>query len=409
MEEVHRLASSLRWKLLHLTLPLEEHAPNQQPISELSSEVEVSDSTKGLIQKLSKAETQIQSLRNENNELMIKIDQRSSHILSKNTELTSTKEELRQVREEKTALQRLYESVLHDSKREDYLLTLLRNEIQILKNTLDSVVEDHHRSREEYSELCALHGESLKKIVVMSKEIEVKEDMLQVSKAYSEKIDQQLHEGERERQGLLASEALLSLRLSDQDERVAKAEKTVVFMEEQLTSYQRQLDDMRAYLSEMEIQKNTALDGMVKIQRAFDLAVTQNQQLLLEKEKEISSLHARMMEIAANLPSDQSADRATIAPAPSSHKDQASLLSSQINMPAAIIDLPSDSESTCGVCGEPPFGVMITCANCQREYHSACAKKSGRLQGERFSFILVSKLLFQAIIALLVRGAVFKQ
>ena len=382
MEDIHRLASSLRWKLLRHTCHRPKREETEGEKSGDHSEVllpipDVPDSIKELVAKLSKALGEIQRLQLENQELAKKNEQRSTQIHVKNTELHAVREELRTVKSEKAHLQRLYESVGQDSKKDDYLLTLLRNEILLLKTTLDSAVEDHHYSREEHSKLCGLYDEAVKMITAMRDDLQVKNEKLLKSNVHVEEMEQLLRERERERQGLLASEALLSIRLNDQEDRLQKAEKAVLFMEEQMVSHQHQIDVFKTQVSELEKQKSLSAEALVKLQEAYTLGDSNNKQLLLDREREIASLQCRLIELAANVP----LSTATDFPASSAEPMTASTVAAP-NSVAAIIDASSDSECNCAICGETPYGVMIVCEGCQREHHSSCAKKSGILRGE---------------------------
>lgn len=389
MEDIHRLASSLRWKLLHRSCQPPEHDGNERDTShdhvgDVPPVPDITDATKELVMKLSKAQGEIQRLHSENKELLKKNEQRSTQLHMKNNELNALREELRQLKAEKAHLQRLHESVGQDTKKDDYLLTLLRSEIQLLKTSLDSVVEDHHSSREEHSKLCSLHDEAVKRITAMRDELEMKSEALLASKSCTEKMEQLLREGEQERQGLLASVALLSIRLNDQEDRVDKADKVVLFMEEQSVAYQRQLDDLKAQISELEQQKNLSTEALIKLQEAYELADSNNQQLLHDKEKEIAALQCRLIELASNVPLSSTNDTLPTIPLRERTAEPAVTSPSPITTPvAAVIDASPDCN--CAICSEPPYGVMIVCESCQREHHSSCAKRSGILRGELYT------------------------
>ena len=387
MEDIHRLASSLRWKLLRHSYPSPKQEGTNQDEHRHHEEVpdipDVADATRELVMKVSKAQTELQRLRLENKELMTKSEQRIAQMHAKNAELNALREELRQIKAEKTHLQHLYESLGQDTTKDDYLLTLLRNEIQLLKTSLDAVAEDHHLGREEHLNLCSLHDEAVKKITSMGNELAMKNEMLQQLKSRVEKAEQLLQEGERERQELLASVALLSIRLGDQEDRLSKADSAVSLMEEQISTYQRQIDGLRTQVSELEHQKSLSTETMIKLQETCALADSNHQQLLLDKERDIAALQCRLIELTSNMPLSSGSDTFAAIPAREFNPEPAVTLTPTRTKPAAaVIDASSDSECTCATCNEPPYGVMIVCESCQREHHSSCAKKSGILRGK---------------------------
>lgn len=141
MDDIHRVAAQLRWKLIQLqSLTVERKTENEGFVSTSGSDGPIARSTpmeaftevEAKHKHKSHLEISNESLKQEVSDLRTKLEQKQIALNNKTQELSTAMKSYSNLRDDKEHLQKSLDKMLFQSKSTEYFSLSLRNDMQVV-------------------------------------------------------------------------------------------------------------------------------------------------------------------------------------------------------------------------------------------------------------------------------------